>query len=273
MKTENEVPEPLPPTGYFQQIGTFAYVFSLSVLVIYHNKIGSFLALVPERAFLEFELWRTISFALASSNFVRLIIDLVTIFLWSSAVERSRGSVNFVVRVLLTSFLLSLVEGLIYGILLIFSPHYATFIVSSGFFKVYLVEVSALCFSKPCESNRICGLPFKIKNFILPFIILLVEFLYSGNIHDFTCIVTGLIESSLLMMLNCADTDTAYPKLASIFKILRIGTFYEPQQKPRVGPVIRTIAMYDIERDRQMARNSSGMKSLDDIKFDDVSNL
>ena len=247
-----------------REIGVVTLLSSVSVLFVFFLRTGPFLTLIPASVFGDLQFWRLFTFPLASGRLFRLAIDLLFLTLWGMAVERTRGSVNFLLRIVLTTWTLAFVECIFYSGLSLFKSDYASHIISYGFFKLYFVELTALCFESPHSTTKFCALPLRVKNYLIPFIALFFEALYSRNLHDVTCIAAGVLEASMLGMFRWAETYRRFPWLSAAFEVIPLGTFYQPQRKIKPAAAVRIVA--------DLSEQQSGMETSKDILRDGPEN-
>ncbi|KAL4439357.1 hypothetical protein ABPG74_017020 [Tetrahymena malaccensis] len=169
---------------------------------------------------LGFQLWRMFTTQFVD-EMMGTIFGLLSITFTAIALERSIGTVTFILDFMFKNFLIQLLNFIIL-ITLNLAFKTGTSIPSYGLFNIVILYMSLRSFSDPETSSNFMCFPIQIKNKFQPFAILLFFTLLSGSLRfDFVAaVILGYVEVKFYggMMLRLSEQRIASLKNNFIFK-------------------------------------------------------
>ncbi|EAS01018.1 transmembrane protein, putative (macronuclear) [Tetrahymena thermophila SB210] len=169
---------------------------------------------------LRFQVWRMFTTQFVD-ELMGTIFGLLSLTFTAIALERSIGTVTFILDFMFKNFLIQLLNFIIL-IMLNLAFKTGTNIPSFGLFNIVILYMSLRCFSDPETSSNFMCFPIQIKNKFQPFAILLFFTLLSGSLRfDFVAaVILGYVEVKFYggMMLRLSEQRIASLKNNFIFK-------------------------------------------------------
>ncbi|KAL4485334.1 hypothetical protein ABPG72_008510 [Tetrahymena utriculariae] len=169
---------------------------------------------------LRFQVWRMFTTQFVD-EILGIIFGLLSITFTAIALERSIGTVTFILDFMFKNFLIQLLYFIILITLNLAFKTRAN-VPSFGLFNIVILYMSLRCFSDPETSSNFMCFPIQIKNKFQPFAILFFFTLLSGSLRfDFAAgVILGYVEVKFYggMMLRLSEQRIASLKNNFIFK-------------------------------------------------------
>ena len=216
---------------YLLIINLIFYLFSFSTTFSY------FLSNIPKKTINKFQIWRLLTSNFLSTGILNLIFAF---FFWlpqAIILERSIGTIKYMLNFLINSTFIQLLYSLFIIIMgFIFNGitekkiHYyhntteIEYIESDGLWPYIMMEMTVLCLANPDNNMNIFGIPYQIKSKYYPFLMLLFIFIINFSIRFdfFAGVVYGFFYVYYLKnSLEISESHIEYIENCSIFNYVR----------------------------------------------------
>ena len=219
---------------FFKEIGTGAYILLFLTLITITTKNTENLIFSPTKI-KNYKIYTILTFPLTSLGITNTLFQIFFIISWSFLSEKNFGTAYFLYWIFFYSFL----QGICHFFLFLFKLNFFDLKLVS-IWPVYFLDISRRCFENPYKISGILFIPINIKNFIFPFVIFSISFVFNGFVFiwsDITSIFLGWI-----LMKFCKNFEKIFISKKNIIKIDWflsffgfLGTFYDLEQRENVN--------------------------------------
>ena len=218
-------------SNFFKETGTGAYLLAgLSLLSLLF--MSDYLMFIPSIVVHSGQVWRLATYAVACPKLLLLVFQTLFIVFWSRSAEKDIGTVCFLHRILKNAVLMALLCVLIqligeYALKLNLNRQLMMY----SIWPLYFWQISTSCFRSPDSPSRTFFVPVSFPRRYLPFVILLINFMFNQRIAivDFLPIALGYAEHkrpALFGRLDIGDAATLWLE-RKLTWLNGIGTFYK----------------------------------------------